>query len=173
MLMQLSPRKVLSTQMKSGLLLAVVACASAAGCLFQEDEETTVTTWHDDASGITFSVTLRTYLIKNHSSLTVSRPNDNARTICLDDDVQLYVVRLLRTGDWLLVLNGEFALGGYHYTADRLVGEHHWEELPFTVWKGGGTVVAEVKVGQTDQAGTPAEFPLINERPQEGTTRPQ
>jgi hypothetical protein len=81
----------------------------------------------------------------------------------LDDDVSLATIRFVKSDDWLLVLNDHFAIGGYEFASGKLVGEHHWRELPFTVWKGGGTVVAEAKVGQADRAGTPAGFPLIDE----------
>ena len=144
-------------------LLAVCICAFVSGCLPGDNKETTVLTWRDSDSALTFSVTVRELIAHNISRLKVSRDGAEVRAEQLDDDVRLATLCFLRKDNWLLVLNDQYVLGGYNFSTDELFGEFHSEGLPFTVWKGGGTVVATAKVGQTDHAGVPAGFKRIDE----------
>ena len=82
----------------------------------------------------------------------------------LDDKVRLATVRIVRYGAWVLVCNDGYVLGGYDYRSGRLVGEHEWTALPFTVWRGSGIVVSETRKVQVEQAVKPLGLELVEDQ---------
>ena len=82
----------------------------------------------------------------------------------------LATVRFVRVEDWLLVLNDEYLVGGYNFKSDTLAGEYDWKDLPFTVRREKGVVVAEAKVGQRERGGPPLSFPIVKENGQDRPT---
>ena len=79
-------------------------------------------------------------------------------SVMLDDDVAVTQLRLVEFDGWVLVINGHLVLGGVHLSDRRLVGDHQWDELPFTQWEGEGKVLAEGSVRSKHESDRPAGF---------------
>ena len=98
--------------------------------------------WHDAADGATFRVTERPgVLVHTYTRLYVERGGRvDAKQI--DDDARFGTLSLVRYENWLLVLSDDEVWAGYDYANRRIVGEHYYEQLPFTIRQSEGEVVA-------------------------------
>lgn len=74
--------------------------------------------------------------VKNVSTLRVCYPDGRVAERMMDDDIMLGPVRFIESGDWVVVINGPYALGGYDRATGLLVGEHEWDQLPFRTLDG-------------------------------------
>ena len=119
-------------------------------------------TWRDAPRElrVTVSSSRPSWIGRCSSSLEVTIGNDKFRTQ-LDDDARLGDVKLVRYENWVLVVSDNLVLGGYDTERRILVGENEWDQLPFTVWQGGGTVLARKRFFARSLA--PASFPMVSE----------
>jgi hypothetical protein len=89
-------------------------------------------------------------------------------TIQLDDDVTVTQMKLVQYGDWVLAVNGDLVLGGLRLSDGVLVGEAEWSALPFTIWAGGGQVLASGRLRANRPSDLPAAF-IIRREPRATT----
>jgi hypothetical protein len=139
------------------LLLSIVILGS--GCERKYEGKRLLLEWTDPNSGTVFRITeLPGAMVKQNCRLHVQR-DDVRQERLIDDDAKFSTVAFVRYDHWLLVVcrgvNEVWA--GYDYNSGKLYGEYDWSSLPFTLWAGEGTVVAEQKVG--DASYSPANFP--------------
>src|SRR5678816_1258275 len=100
------------------LLVAAGILLALAGC--DELEGTTLLKWTDDKANTTFSVQSRIRGGKTLCDLHVNRDGKLNRMM-LAEEVDIQHLVLLRYNDWLLVLSGPYVLGGYDYSAGKIV----------------------------------------------------
>jgi len=144
-------------------LLCLVTILLLAGCSQSGNEDDTeVMRWADPQSEFSIALLLRKRGVKNLSVLQVNYHGEKGSQVekVLDDDVRLATVRFIKTADWIVVTNGQYAIGGYNRRDNRLIGEYEWSKLPFLVWNGreGDVLVSKADV-QTLEAVAPAGFP--------------
>ena len=133
------------------------------GCSRQNVEEELLS-WNDPGSKVQVSVRMeRTPTIHNYTYMQVSK-NSSTVKVLLDDDVGLATMRIVLDGDWVMILNDNYVMGGYNRITEVMIGENQWGRLPYTKWNGSGDVVAQKKVGQTDKANIPAQYPIIEDQ---------
>ena len=130
------------------LTLALYGCGN-------HDGEKSLLQWRDTVAGVDFEVFQKPTLAKTNSYIRVGD-----KSTLIDDDAIFSMPRLLRIDNWLLVLNENDVWGGYNYDSKRLYGEYDWEELPFTVYSSGGTIVAEKRHRPKSESARPIAWPL-------------
>ena len=144
------------------LYLLSILLVLCGGCL--EDypsEERLLIEWHDSTHNITFRVTERPGAIVNTFTRLYVERDSNVNDVQIDDDARFGTISLVRYENWLLVLSDNEVWAGYDYTNSRLLGEHRWEELPFTIRQSKGEVVASRWIHW--RSSSPASFPEIPE----------
>lgn len=118
--------------------------------------------WEDPTTKATFVVTEKLgSSFHTYTHLSVSTKDGHFDRVQLDDDAGFGTASLVRWKDWLLVVNDDYVMGGYNFATGTLYGEHQWDQLPFTVRKNAGEVVAQKRVRA--EGNIPAQFPIIHE----------
>jgi hypothetical protein len=143
----------------------LVSFISAAGCSKPtHNGEELLIEWHDPASKMTFRVTERPgVMVHTFTRLYVEREG-RIESAQIDDDASFGTLSLVRYENWLLVLSNNEVWAGYDYNSSRIVGEHQYEYLPFTIRKSKGEVVASKWIHWAN--GSPSSFPY---RPEPGS----
>jgi hypothetical protein len=112
-----------------------MAMKSAAVCLFvgvgltdcsrapESDGSRSVLTWCSDDGDIRVEVLVRGTLARNYSRLVVQRRGRRFVRL-MDDDVPVATVRPVRYGQWLLVANNEYIIGGFDMDSNVIYGEN-------------------------------------------------
>ena len=137
----------------------------AAGCSSPTyNGEELLIEWHDHASKITFRVTERPgVMVHTFTKLYVERDGRiDSRQI--DDDARFGTISLVRYENWLLVLSENEVWAGFDYNTSRILGEHEYEALPFTIRKSKGDVVGSKWIHWG--SASPSSFP---NRPEPGS----
>ncbi len=145
-------------------VLLVVAIASISCSERTYNNETLLIEWTDTNAGLIFRVTERPgVMVHTFTRLHVER-NGNVDSKQIDDDARFGKISLVRYQNWLLVLSGEEVWAGYNYDDSKILGEHQYESLPFTIRKSKGDVVASKWIHWA--SASPSSFPY---RPEPGT----
>jgi hypothetical protein len=144
-------------------VLFFVAFASMACSERTYNNETLLIEWTDTNAGLIFRVTERPgVMVHTFTRLYVER-NGNVESKQIDDDAKFGKLSLVRYQNWLLVLSGEEVWAGYNYDDSKILGEHQYDSLPFTIRKSKGDVVASKWVHWA--SASPSSFPY---RPEPG-----
>lgn len=152
--------------MKYIVLIAyvLVALISMACSERTYNNETLLIQWTDENTGLIFRVTERPgVMVHTFTRLYVER-NGNVDSKQIDDDAKFGTISLVRYQNWLLVLSGEQVWAGYNYNDSRILGEHEYDSLPFTIRKSKGEVVASKWIHWS--SASPSSLPY---RPEPGT----
>ena len=140
----------------SRLVLSLFCVFALTGC--DNDGESTLLDWKDSASGIRFEVFKKPTIAKINNYFRVG----DQETL-IDNDVSFSNPRFLKIDGWLLVLNETDVWAGYNYGSKRLYGEYDWDELPFTSYSSGGTVVAEERLHSKGKSSSPLGWQRRNQ----------
>lgn len=141
-------------------IIGILVVLAGASLLVYVASNSLRLTWRDATRELRVTVwsTKPSWIGRCSSYLEVTTGNDTF-TKRLDDDAWLGDVRIVQYGTWVLVVSDDLVLGGYERERGIMVGENEWGELPFTVWQGGGTVVARKRFFSRSLA--PASFPHV------------
>jgi hypothetical protein len=119
--------------------------------------------WYDPSSKTTFRVTERPgVMVHTYTRLYVER-DGQLDSKQIDDDARFGTISFVKYEHWLLVLSDDQVWAGYDYNASQIFGEHEYEQLPFTIRKSKGSVVARKWVHWG--SASPSSFPV---RPEPG-----
>lgn len=129
--------------------IAAVLITLLSGCRTNETKRTLLS-WTDPESGNHFEVFEMPTIAKKNNYLQVGE----IRRL-IDDDAIFSRIRFLKLDGWLLVLNENDVWAGYDYESKQILGEREWDELPFTVYSSGGTIVAQETHRSTSHAASP------------------
>ena len=120
-----------------GLVLALIWLVAAVG-------ERTVVSATDPGSGCEFRVTSRPHTALG--GITTTLYVDTGSSVlerCLDSEAAPGAVLLVRYQQWVLVIVDGYVWGGYDTQTGAILGQGQWDKLPFNVWHGSGTVLAQ------------------------------
>lgn len=144
--------------------LATMVAAVIAFAVWWSCADMTLHWESDDGSlRVRVSATSQDFIGRCKSRLEVTHAGQVVETQ-MDDDAHLGRVCIVEYRGWILVISDDLVLGGYDRQNRRIVGDNCWRALPFTVWRGGGVVLAEAVF--TRRGLTPAGFPLVPEAPE-------
>lgn len=124
------------------VLVALVLCALFAGCDTFEGEP--ILQWTDSESGTQITVRSNLHGGKNRIHMEVARDGATQRMV-LVSDANVHLASLLRYNEWLLVLSGDYVIGGYDLSTGKIV-PYNSRALPFTVRTRSGQVVQESRL---------------------------
>ena len=134
------------------IALTSIACSERT-----YNNETLLIQWTDTNTGLIFRVTEHPgVMVHTFTRLYVER-NGNVDSKQIDDDAKFGTISLVRYQNWLLVLSGEEVWAGYNYNDSRILGEHEYDSLPFTIRKSKGEVVASKWIHWASTS--PSSFP--------------
>ena len=120
--------------------------------------------WTDSTNGLVFRVTERPgVMVHTFTRLYVER-NGHVENKQIDDDARFGTLQLVRYESWLLVLSDNEVWAGYNYNDSRILGEHEYNSLPFTIRKYKGQIMASKWIHWG--SASPSSFPY---RPEPGT----
>lgn len=147
--------------------VAAIFCAMASAALFLActggPPHRVVLEWDDEATGLKARIWTRSTMVKWIVELQIW-DGSVSRTISLDDGIRLAHVGLVEYGDWLLVVNNQYVIGGYNKETRAMVGENEWHTLPFTVRTHAGRVVKEKVVAATLDPDVPMGLAYVLDR---------
>lgn len=140
----------------------IVACVGVSGAavvgllLFwafhDVDRTQTYCDYTDPKSGLRIRV--------NVGSLPITSYMSVEDTHFIDDKMTWGKLRVIEYGDWLLVANDSWIVGGVNRT-NRSVGLTKWNELPFTKWNGEGRILSETVAGSKGIKPFSKSYPIV------------
>lgn len=121
--------------------LAVLMVASACSRPSYNGEPL-LNQWNDPSSKTIFRVTERPgVMVHTFTRLYVER-DGHVDSKQIDDDARFGTISFVKYENWLLVLSNDEVWAGYDYNTSQILGENEYEQLPFTIRKSKGSVVA-------------------------------
>lgn len=130
------------------LLLVFCALFAGPGCDALEGEA--ILQWADTPTNTEVVIRSALHGGKKRIHMEVTRDGASKRMVLVNDaDVRL--ASLLRYNEWLLVLSGDYVLGGYDFENDRIV-PYNSRALPFTVRTRSGDIVQQNRLEEGDGA---------------------
>ena len=132
-----------STAIWGLLVLCFAVCfGHAAGC-DPYPKDRTVLEWHDTARPLQITVVER-FLAADivYEMRVVDKGND--RVVVLGDKMVPKAMSIVEYREWLLVLKGDYVIGGYSTLTGQIGGIAESAIFPFTVRVGGGKLLDTV-----------------------------
>ncbi|MDX2199139.1 MAG: hypothetical protein SF069_09230 [Phycisphaerae bacterium] len=111
------------------------------------------------ANGVVAHVEIKHGFYKIHTWLVVV-DGGRAYRAHLDSHMTMGRGQLVQYGEWILLLNDGWAIGGYNCQSKRIFGDREWHQLPFRKWTGQGALIA-TKTYDTKPAILPAGYVCV------------